>query len=409
MKEYFKVTDLKQVIDHTSAFREADKETISINTAFGRILGEDIISDTDLPDFTRSTMDGFAVCASSTFGASAGSPALLMITGSVAMGEKPGFSIRPGEAARIATGGMLPSGTDSVVMIEFTEAIDDTVIEVFKSVAPGQNIIEKGEDFQKGKTVLSEGIVIRPAEQGLLAAFGVSRVTVYKKPVIGIISTGDEIVPITENPPPGHIRDINSYSVAAMVADAGGLPKIFGIVKDDYEALKQVCEQALETSDVVLISGGSSVGTRDFTLDVLSSFDNSSILVHGISISPGKPTILANVCGKQVWGLPGHVVSAMVVFEIVVKAFILKMSGLKKFNSNLFRQDAVLTRNVPSAQGREDYIRVKLIEKDSIVYAEPVLGKSGMINTMVYADGLIRIPLNTEGLDKGSRVKVRLI
>ena len=409
MKEYFKVTDLKQVIDHTSAFREADKETISINTAFGRILGEDIISDTDLPDFTRSTMDGFAVCASSTFGASAGSPALLMITGSVAMGEKPGFSIRPGEAARIATGGMLPSGTDSVVMIEFTEAIDDTVIEVFKSVAPGQNIIEKGEDFQKGKTVLSEGIVIRPAEQGLLAAFGVSRVTVYKKPVIGIISTGDEIVSITENPPPGHIRDINSYSVAAMVADAGGLPKTFGIVKDDYEALKQVCEQALETSDVVLISGGSSVGTRDFTLDVLSSFDNSSILVHGISISPGKPTILANVCGKQVWGLPGHVVSAMVVFEIVVKAFILKMSGLKKFNSNLFRQDAVLTRNVPSAQGREDYIRVKLIEKDSIVYAEPVLGKSGMINTMVYADGLIRIPLNTEGLDKGSRVKVRLI
>ncbi len=409
MKEYFKVTDLKQVIDHVSAFKETDKETVSLSTAAGRVLGEAIVSDTDLPDFTRSTMDGFAVCASSTFGASAGSPALLMIKGGVAMGENPGFSIRPGEAARIATGGMLPQGADSVVMVEFTEAIDDTAIEVFKSVAPGQNLIEKGEDFQEGKTVLNDGILIRPAEKGLMAAFGVDRVKVYKKPVIGIISTGDEVVSISDDPPPGHIRDINSYSLSAMVDDAGGIPKMFGIVKDDYDALWSVCEQALDESDMVLISGGSSVGTRDFTVDVLSSFDRASILVHGISISPGKPTILADVAGKPVWGLPGHVVSAMVVFEIVVKPFIQKMSGLYGFNTNKFRLDALLTRNIPSAQGREEYIRVKLIEKEDSVYAEPVLGKSGMINTMIYADGLIRIPLKTEGLDKGARVKVRLI
>ncbi len=409
MKEYFKVTELNQVIEHTSDFRIADRETVSINTASGRILAETIVSDTDLPDFTRSTMDGFAVCASSTFGASAGSPSLLLIKGSVAMGASPEFSIQAGEAARIATGGMLPEGADSVVMIEFTEAIDDDAIEVFKSVAPGQNIIEKGEDFQKGKTVLTEGIEIRPAEVGLMAAFGVSQVNVYKKPVIGIISTGDEIVPVSHTPPQGHIRDINSYSLSALVRNAGGSPKTYGIIKDDYKALKRVCEKALEETDMVLISGGSSVGTRDFTVDVLSSFPDASILVHGISISPGKPTILASVSGQPVWGLPGHVVSAMVVFDIVVNPFISKMSGVKNFNRNMFRQDAVLTRNLSSAQGREEYIRVKLFEKDDIVFAEPVLGKSGMINTMVYADGLIRIPLNTEGLDKGASVKVMLI
>ncbi len=409
MKEYFKVKDLKQVIEYASDFEKADTETVSINMSAGRILAEEIISDIDLPDFTRSTMDGFAVCASSTFGASSGNPALLIIKGGIAMGEVPDFEIRPGEAARIATGGMLPAGADSVVMIEFTEAIDDTAIEVFKSVAPGQNIIEKGDDFKKGKTVLTSGIKIRPAEKGLMASFGVSRVKVFKKPVVGIISTGDEIVPISEYPPPGHIRDINSYTTAAMVIEAGAEPRTFGVVKDDYDALKSVCEKALEESDMVLISGGSSVGTRDFTLDVLSAFQDAAIRVHGISISPGKPTILAGVNGKPVWGLPGHVVSAMIVFEIVVKPFLFKMSGLVEYNKNMFRQDAVLTRNIPSAQGREEYIRVKLVEKEEGLYAEPVLGKSGMINTMVHADGLVRIPLNTEGLLKGTQVKVRLI
>lgn len=409
MKDYFKVKDLEQVMGCMANFPVAETEMVSLVDSSGRILAEDIVSDIDLPDFTRSTMDGFAVSASSTFGASTGNPALFLIKGNVAMGEAPDFSIKAGEAARIATGGMLPEGTDSVVMIEYTEAVDDTAVEVYKSVAPGQNIIEKGEDFKKDTTVLLKGVSIRPQEKGLMAAFGVANVRVYKQPVVGIISTGDEVVPVSEFPPPGHIRDINTHSLSTLVSNAGGIPLVFGIIKDDFISLKSTCEEAFQKSDMVLISGGSSVGTRDFTVDALSALPDSSILVHGISISPGKPTILASVGKKAFWGLPGHVVSAMIVFEVVVKPFLRKMAGITCDRKNNFRQEAVLTRSLPSAQGREEFIRVKLFDENGRTFAEPVLGKSGMINTMILADGLVRIPLNTEGLDKGSRVKVRLI
>lgn len=409
MKDYFKVKDLKQVIAYRSEFPVVETEIVSLFDATGRVLAEDIVSDIDLPDFTRSTMDGYAVSASSTFGASTGSPALLLIKGGVSMGEEPDFKIGAGEAARIATGGMLPAGTDSVVMIEFTDAVDDTAVEVFKSVAPGQNIIEKGEDFKKDITVLFKGVKIRPQEKGLMAAFGVENVRVYKKPVVAVISTGDEVVPVGEYPPPGHIRDINTHSLSTLVSEAGGVPLAFDIVKDDFSRLKSVLEEAFQKADMVLISGGSSVGARDFTMDALAALPDSTTLAHGISISPGKPTILASVAGKAFWGLPGHVVSAMIVFEVVVKPFLGKISGLIDERKNNFRQTAFLTRNLASAQGREEFIRVKLFDKDGRTFAEPVLGKSGMINTMVTADGLVRIPLNTEGLDKGSRVNVRLI
>lgn len=409
MKDYFKVKDLKQVIAYRSEFPVVETEIVSLFDATGRVLAEDIVSDIDLPDFTRSTMDGYAVSASSTFGASTGSPALLLIKGGVSMGEEPDFKIGAGEAARIATGGMLPAGTDSVVMIEFTDAVDDTAVEVFKSVAPGQNIIEKGEDFKKDITVLFKGVKIRPQEKGLMAAFGVESVRVYKKPVVAVISTGDEVVPVGEYPPPGHIRDINTHSLSTLVSEAGGVPLAFDIVKDDFSRLKSVLEEAFQKADMVLISGGSSVGARDFTMDALAALPDSTTLAHGISISPGKPTILASVAGKAFWGLPGHVVSAMIVFEVVVKPFLGKISGLIDERKNNFRQTAFLTRNLASAQGREEFIRVKLFDKDGRTFAEPVLGKSGMINTMVTADGLVRIPLNTEGLDKGSRVNVRLI
>lgn len=409
MKEYFKVADLKQVLEYASTFPVVETEVVSLGESVGRVLAEDIFSDIDLPDFSRSTMDGYAVAASSTFGASTGTPAFLMIKGSVAMGTEPDFSIKAGEAARIATGGMLPEGADSVVMIEFSEAIDETAIEVTKSVAPGQHVVEKGEDFEKGKKVLIKGLKIRPQETGLMAAFGVLTVKVYKRPVVGIISTGDEIVPVDVFPPAGHIRDINTHSLSALVKTAGGLPLTFAIVKDDFGSLKSVCEEAFQKADMVLISGGSSVGTRDFTVDVLSALPDAEILVHGISISPGKPTILASVDGKAFWGLPGHVVSAMIVYEIVVKKFIRRISGLISEKEENFRQEAVLTRNLSSAQGREEFIRVKLYSENGQNYAEPVLGKSGMINTMILADGLIRIPLNTEGLEKGALVKVRII
>lgn len=406
MKEFFKVTDLSKVLEYASDLPRVETENIFLMDSRGRILAVDIDADIDLPDFMRSTMDGYAVRASSTFGASEANPAYLTVKGSVSMGESPAFSIGVGEAAKISTGGMLPNGADSVVMIEHTEAIDKTTIEAYKSVAPGQNILEKGEDMQKGQTLVPAGKPLRAQEIGLLAAFGVKKVAVYKKPVVGIISTGDEVVSIKDTPAPGQIRDINMYTLSGLVEKAGAVPIPYGIVRDDFDDLYEKCTAALAQSDMVLISGGSSVGTRDFTIEVLSALPASEILVHGISISPGKPTILARSGDQAVWGLPGQVTSTMVVFEIVVRPFVEHIGGLSFEHKRHFNPVARLNRNISSTQGRTDYIRVKLIEKNGILWAEPILGKSGLINTMVKADGLIEIGIDTEGLDEGARVEM---
>ncbi len=406
MKEFFKVIDLDQVAAYITQFPKVGTETVALSQTMGRILADDIIADIDLPDFRRATMDGFAVQGASTFGASEGNPAYLTVKGAVAMGELPTYSIGPGEAVRIATGGMLPQGADSVVMIEHTGTIDETTIEAYRSVAPGQNIIEKGEDYEQGTIVLSAGVKIRPQESGLLAAFGKMHVTVYKQPVIGIISTGDEVVATDTLPGPGQIRDINTFTLSGLVQQTGAKPVSFGIVKDNIDALAQKCTQALSQCDMVLISGGSSVGARDLTIEVLGSLKNTKILFHGISISPGKPTILANAANKAFWGLPGHVVSAMIVYARVIQPFVEHIGGTAPQSSINLRRQAVLNRNVASAQGRVDFIRVRLLDKEGILWAEPILGKSGLINTMVQADGLIEIGINTEGLEKGTEVDV---
>jgi molybdopterin molybdotransferase len=406
MKEFFKVTDLKQVLKYAADFPCVETEEIPLHETPGRILAADIVSDINLPDFMRSTMDGYAVLAQSTFGASEGNPAYLNIKGEVSMGTVPSFTVKTGEAAGIPTGGMLPEGADSVVMIEHTETIDDATIEVYRSVAPGQHVIEAGEDIKKGESILSVGRKLRSQETGLLAALGKEYVKVYKRPVIGIISTGDEVVPITDIPGQGQIRDINTYTLSGLVKEAGGIPVSFGIVRDDFDDLFEKSSKALAQTDMVLISGGSSVGMRDFTTEVLSSLSDSSILAHGISISPGKPTILARTGNKAFWGLPGHVVSAMVVFAIVVRPFIEQIGGLSPQHEKKPRLTAFLSRNISSAQGRVDFIRIRLIRKDGVLWAEPVLGKSGLINTMVKADGMIEIGINTEGLDKGTEVEI---
>ncbi|MGB6012123.1 MAG: molybdopterin molybdotransferase MoeA, partial [Desulfobacterales bacterium] len=266
--------------------------------------------------------------------------------------------------------------------------------------------LEKGEDIPKGAVLVPKGKRLRPQETGLLAAFGKKTVTVYKKPVVGIISTGDEIVSVHETPAQGQIRDINMYTLSGMLRKAGAVPVSFGIVRDDFDDLFKKCTTAMAQSDMVLISGGSSVGTRDFTIDVLAALPESDILVHGISISPGKPTILAKSRNLAIWGLPGQVTSTMVVFEIVVKPFIDHIGGLSLNNERNFKLSARLSRNIASAQGRTEYIRVRLNSKDGILWADPILGKSGLINTMVNADGLIEIGTNTEGLDKGAEVAV---
>jgi molybdopterin molybdotransferase len=406
MDTFFKVTELESVLAMRRSFPTVAAEAVALIAAAGRVLAEAVGSDVDLPDFRRATMDGYAVQGASTFGASEGNPAYLTLCGTVPMGQHPDFTVGPGEAARIATGGMLPEGADSVIMIEHTEAVDETLIEAYKSVAPGQNMVAVGEDVARGQEVLSPGRPIRPQEAGLLAAFGRSRVAVFKRPVVAIVSTGDEVVAVDQTPGPGRIRDINTYTLAGLVASAGAVALPLGIVHDDPRELEAKCRLALDQADMVLISGGSSVGTRDFTIEVISRLPAAEILVHGIAISPGKPTILARVGQTPFWGLPGHVVSAMVVFEVVVRAFIEHQAGRAADLGPRPRLTARLTRNLASAQGRTEFVRVRLIERDGDLWAQPVLGKSGLIHTMVQADGLVCIDRNTEGLDQGSPVAV---
>jgi molybdopterin molybdotransferase len=406
MKEFFKVITIDQAMAYRDMFAPTPPETVLLRDSTGRILAADIRSDIDLPDFARSIMDGFAVKGSSTFGASEGNPAYLDVIGSVAMGESTALTVGPGEAVRIATGGMLPPGTDSVVMVEHTEAIDDTTIEVYRSVAPGQNMVEVGEDIKKAETALHGGRRIRPQEAGMLAALGIFKVPVFTRPAIGIISTGDEIVAVDQKPGPGQIRDINTHTLMGLVRGLGATAKSYGIVHDDYHSLHSVCTQALAQCDMILVSGGSSVGARDFTIDVITAMPDSEILFHGVSISPGKPTILARVQNKAFWGLPGHVVSAMVVFSQIVKPFIERISGLDQKAVTKARFTAKLNRNLASAQGRVDFVRVRLVRDENGLWADPILGKSGLINTMVKADGLVAIGMNTEGLEKGAEIEV---
>ena len=405
MKEFFKVETIEAVRARALSFSPVDTETVALTDCLGRVLAEDVFADVDIPDFNRSTMDGFAVKAAATFGASEANPAYLTVRGQIKMGVRPDFSIGAGEAARIATGGMLPDGADSVIMVEHTDTLDDTTIEAYRSVAPGQHVIEKGEDIKNSAPALLKSTRIRPQEAGLLAACGKMSVNVFRRPRVGIISSGDEVVPVDRVPVDGQIRDINTHTLSGQVLAAGGQPVVFGIVGDSREELMEKCRQGLQTADMVMISGGSSVGARDFTVEVLESLPDTEILVHGISISPGKPTILARSAGKAFWGLPGHAVSAMVVFAVVVRPFLDRLCGLAD-TTRQYPVQAVLSRNLASAQGRVDYVRVKLVESDGSLMADPILGKSGLIHTMVKADGLIAIGMHTEGLDQGAVVQV---
>jgi molybdopterin molybdotransferase len=325
------------------------------------------------------------------------------------MGEVPRISVRPGEAVQIATGGMLPHGADSVVMVEYTQTIDEHTLEVFKSAAPLQHVMEVGEDFSKGEQVLPKGSRIRPQEMGVLAALGVSHVPVFRQPVVAIISSGDEIVPVEETPDLSQVRDVNAYTLDGLIRASGGIPRHLGIARDNFEELYGLLRNALAETDMVLISGGSSVGTRDFTIDVVQALPDAEILVHGVSISPGKPTILARSQTKAIWGLPGQVTSAMVVFHTMIHPMLQRVAGLSEGRADKAHEvSAVLSRNLASVQGREDYVRVRLVQRKNQIYAEPILGKSGLIHTMVKADGLIRIDMNSEGLDEGTAVRVVL-
>ncbi|KPJ63894.1 MAG: molybdenum cofactor biosynthesis protein [Syntrophobacter sp. DG_60] len=408
MKVFFSTIHPKEVFKIIEKFDSVGEETVSIERALKRVLAEDVLSPMNIPGFNRATMDGYAVNSKDTFGASEAVPAWLKIIGEVKMGEVPDFKVDRGEAVKISTGGMLPAGTDAVVMLEYTQHVDETTIEVLKPVAPLEHVIQFNEDFKERGQIFEKGYRLRPQDLGILATIGKSKVLVYKRPIVAVVSTGDEIIPIDETPRLGQIRDVNSYTLSAMIEDAGGLPLKMGIIKDEFKALKEICIKALNKADILLLSGGSSVGTRDYVLEVISSFENSETFFHGVSVSPGKPTILARIENKAIWGLPGQVTSAMIVFLLFVKRHIQWIGGQRFFPFSFKKAKAKMARNVASVQGREDYIRVKLIKVGEEILAEPIFGKSGLISPMIKADGLLRVDISKEGLYKGEEVEVIL-
>jgi len=384
--------------------------SVPLEESLNRVCAGDILSSENLPPYPRSTMDGYAVRAKDTFGANEGLPAYLEISGEVQMGEYPETGPAPGTCHKIATGGILPPGADAVVMLEHTITIDELMIEVVKPVAAGDNIIQTGDDVKKGGVLLPKGKLLRPQELGLLAGLGIENVNVFRKVKVAIISTGDEIVPYDETPPPGKIRDMNAINLASLVRNINGSPHFYGITSDNEEKLTDMVSEALTANDLVLLSGSSSVGTRDLGERVIQRMGPPGILLHGVAIKPGKPVIIARAEDRMIFGLPGHPVSAAVAYDLFVKPIIKNMSGLANDSLPDYRTvDARLMRNLNSTSGRTDFVRVR-IEKQAggKMAAIPILGKSGALSTMVKAQGYLIIEENQQGLREGELVEVRL-
>jgi molybdopterin molybdotransferase len=377
----------------------AGTEDVPLEMAAGRILASQVKADIDIPGFSRSVVDGYAVTATDTVGASDAIPAMLALVGRVSMGIHDNLVVRPGECAYVPTGGALPAGTNAVAMIEYSESLGDQVL-VKKPVAPGENVIERGEDFTAGVAVLNSGRRLSPQDTGVLAAVGCSVVPVRKKPLVGVISTGNELVPVGSLPGPGEVRDVNSILCASFLSSRGCIPRMYGITRDDRESLRAVLKKAVYECDAVFISGGSSKDDRDMSADLIREI--GEVLAHGIAIAPGKPTILGKAGNKPVIGLPGHPASAFIVLLVIGNLVLQGLLGEDKIRSCTVR--ARLARNIPSTKGREDYVRV--IVNDGL--ADPVFGKSGLLNTLVRSDGIVRIPAGREGLEVNEEVEVIL-
>lgn len=407
---FFRVVTPQEALRVMLQVSAVGTEQIHSVRARGRVLAEDLHSGVDLPHFHRAAMDGYAVKAKDTFGASASLPAYLKLSGVVEMGKEAIRPLATGEAMRISTGGMMPPESDAVVMVEYADEVEGGLVEIHRGVSPCQNVIQIGDDIKKGALVFERGRRLRAHDLGALTGIGISSVPVFKRPRIALISTGDEIVDADTSPLPGQVRNINQHSLAGLIEESGGELKDWGVIRDDRNELTTALQQAIDWSDLVLISGGSSVGAKDIALDSILSFPGSEIVFHGISVSPGKPTIFAKACGKPIVGLPGYPVSALIIFDLFAGPLIRRIGGEEPAMMGRFSRTvrATLKTNIASQIGREDYVRVTLAPEAQRLFATPLPSKSGAIFTLVKADGMVRIDLNQEGLEQGTEVEVIL-
>lgn len=373
-------------------------EEISLDEALHRVLARDANAAEDIPGFARTTVDGYAVRAADTTGAGEAVPAILRLAGEVSMGTEPGRPLGKGEGIYLPTGAMLPDGADAAAMIEYAERIGDEIL-LKRPVAPGENVILTGEDFPKGAVILPEGTHLSPRDIGILAAAGYDRITVNRRPVIGIISTGNELVPVDATPGPGQVRDANGPMCAAFVEEAGCSPRPYGIIRDDQDALGGIMDRATGECDAILLSGGSSKDVRDLAASIIA--EKGEVLVHGIGIAPGKPTIIGRAGGRPVIGLPGHPASAYVILHTLAGPLLSAMSGSPRPERKI---PVVLAENIPSQKGRVEFVRVRIEDGRAI----PCFGKSGLLNTFAGSDGLIQVPAEREGLEAGETIEVIL-
>jgi molybdopterin molybdotransferase len=383
-------------------------ETVPTERASGRVAYQSVRASHPLPEFTRSTVDGYAVRATDTHGARESLPAYLALKGEIPMGARPTLALREGECALIHTGGMLPQGADAVVMVEYTQTSRPDEVEILRSVAGGENVIEIGEDVTKGEEIIPRGTLLQAAEIGGLMALGLTEITVAQKPRVGILSSGDEVIPPDRQPSPGQVRDVNTYTLTALVQKTGGIPVSYGIIADERAAMTEAVSRAQEECDLVVVTAGSSASTRDLTAEVIAAQGAPGVLVHGVNVRPGKPTILGVANGTGFIGLPGNPVSALVIAGLFVAPTIQRLLGRsgRSFSPGI---QAELALNLSSQTGREDWVPVKVRETTEGRYlAEPVFGKSNLIFILSRADGLIRIPPDAGGLAVGETVLVHL-
>ncbi len=407
---FFKVLAPQEALKILLSIAPVGTERIDSVKGRGRVLAEDLYSTVDLPHFHRAAMDGYAVKAKDTFGASQSLPAYLKLAGIVEMGKPALQPIATGEAIRISTGGMMPPESDSVVMVEYTDETAAGLVEIHRGVSPWQNVIQIGDDIKKDELVFQCSRRLRAHDLGALTGVGISSISVYQQPRIGLISTGDEIVDADTVPLPGQVRNINQHSLAGLIEEYGAALKDFGVVRDDRAELTTAIGAALDWGDLVLLSGGSSMGAKDIALETILSFPDAEFVFHGISIAPGKPTIFAKACGKPILGLPGYPVSALVIFDLFAAPMIRRLGGESPVALSRFTKTvkATLKTNIASQIGREDYVRVTLEGDPPALIATPLPNKSGAIFTLVRADGMVRMEMNQDGLEQGEEVDVIL-
>jgi molybdopterin molybdotransferase len=404
MKDFLEVVTAAKALNLIQSFPAGPRpETVSVDGAWTRILAADIIADEPIPHFSRSTVDGYAVKAKDTLGAKDHSPAPLRYQGEVRVAEKPSLMLQEGSCIYVNTGSMIPDGADAVLMQEHARRSLD-LVEVTRIIRKGENIFSRGEDIATGELVLQQGKRLSFSDVGVLAALGISKVPVFQRPLCAIISSGDEIVPVEEQPVPGTVRDINRYTVAAILARYGARPHFAGIARDN---MKEVCSilKSCKDFDTILVSGGSSKGERDFIIDAIEDL-GGRIVFHGVNVKPGKPTIFGEVWGKPIFGLPGHPLSCLMATVRFVVPLLRLLTGMTDTGDRITR--ALLATNVPSSPGIEEYVGVILRGKGKGFTATPVFTRSSAISPLARASGYIIIPASSEGLEKGEEVEVRL-